>query len=315
MNNSFSWDTEIIGKSEAIKKQLEFIHKVAKSNKSVLILGETGTGKDLTVKRIHELSDRKNKALVAINCTNIPKELFEAELFGYVRGSFTGAVKDKEGLFEAARNGTIFLDEIGDLSLYLQAKILRVIEKRELRRIGETCTRKIYARFIFATNKDLQEEMKKGQFRKDLYYRINVVRFYMSPLKERKEDIPLLVNHILKKERKKGEPKKIIYQEAMKRLMIYDFPGNIRELENIIERACILSEGNVINKKDIMLDNEFVDCEKNRNITPEQLKQTLENCHWNKTKAAIKMGRSRRQIYRLLEKYKMADYIRRNFLL
>jgi len=137
----------------------------------------------------------------------------------------------------------------------------------------------------------------------------------MSPLKERKEDIPLLVNHILKKERKKGEPKKEIYQGAMKRLMIYDFPGNIRELENIIERACILSEGNVINKKDIMLDNEFVDCEKNRNITPEQLIQTLENCRWNKTKAAIKMGKSRRQIYRLLEKYKMADYIRRNFFL
>lgn len=315
MNNSFSWDTEIIGKSEVIKKQLRFIHKVAKSNKSVLILGETGTGKDLTAKKIHELSDRKNKEFMAINCTNIPKELFEAELFGYVRGSFTGAVKDKEGLFEAARYGTIFLDEIGDLSLYLQAKILRVIEKRELRRIGETCTRKIYARFIFATNKDLQEEMKKGQFRKDLYYRINVVRFSMSPLKERKEDIPLLVNHILKKEREKGEPKKEIYQGAMKRLMIYDFPGNIRELENIIERACILSEGNVINKKDIVLDNELVDGEKNRNITPEQLIQTLENCRWNKTKAAIKMGRSRRQIYRLLEKYKMADYIRRNFLL
>ncbi len=194
---------------------------MAKSNKSVLILGETGTGKDLTVKRIHELSDRKYKAFVAINCTNIPKELFEAELFSCVRGSFNGVVKDKEGLFETIRDGSIFLDEIGDLSLYLQAKILRVIEKRKLQRIGETRSRKIYARFIFATNKDLQEEMKKGRFRKDLYHRINVVRFYMSPLKERKEDIPLLVNHILKKERKKGEPKKDIYQGAMKRLMTF----------------------------------------------------------------------------------------------
>lgn len=170
MNIPVSSDTEIVGISLIIKRKLRFIHKAAKSDKSVLILGETGTGKDLTAKKVHELSDRRNKPFVAINCTDIPEELFEAELFGYVRGSFTGAVKDKLGLLEVAKDGTIFFDEIGDLPLFLQAKILRIIEKRELRRIGETNIRKIYARFIFATNKNLQEEMKTGRFRKDLYY-------------------------------------------------------------------------------------------------------------------------------------------------
>ncbi len=166
-----------------IKRKLLFIHKTAKSNKSVLILGEAGTGKDLTAKKVYELNDRKNKPFVAINCTDIPEELFEAELFGYVRGSFAGIVRDKLGLLEVAKGGTIFSDEIGDLPLFLQEKILRIIEKRELRKLGETTIRKIYARFIFATNKNSQEEMKVGGFRKDLYHRINVIKFYMPPLK------------------------------------------------------------------------------------------------------------------------------------
>ena len=312
MNNFTSSKTEIIGTSLVIKKELCSIHKAARTDKNVLILGETGTGKDLAARKIHELSERRNKPFVAINCTNIPEELFEAELFGYVRGSFTGAIKDKLGLLEDARNGTIFLDEIGDLSLNFQSKILRIIEKRELRRIGDTIIRKIFARFIFATNKNFQEEVRTGRFRKDLYYRINVVRFYIPPLKERKEDIPLLVNHILKKERKAGEPLKKIDQWAQKKLMAYDFPGNIRELENIIVRACLLSEKNIVTERDIKLDQELESCKKIVNITPEQLRQTLESCHWNKTKAAIIIGKSRRQLYRLLEKHQMADCIRRN---
>jgi transcriptional regulator with PAS, ATPase and Fis domain len=306
MNNTVSSDTQIVGISLIIKRKLRFIHKAANSDKSVLILGETGTGKDLTAIKIHELSDRRNKPFVAINCTDIPEELFEAELFGYLRGSFTGAVKDKLGLLEVAKNGTIFFDEIGDLSLHLQAKILRMIEKRELRRIGETTVRKIYARFIFATNKNLHEEVKAGRFRKDLYYRINVIKFYIPPLKERKEDIPLLVDHILRKDRKEEEPRKVVYKETLKILMAYDFPGNIRELENIVERACILSEGNIVTGKDIKLDCDSKYCSKTMNITPEQLKKTLENCRWNKTRAASKMGKSRRQFYRLLEKHKMS---------
>lgn len=313
MNSTVSSYTEIVGISLIIKRKLRFIHKAARSDKSVLILGETGTGKDLTAKKIHEMGDRRNKPFVAINCTDIPEELFEVELFGRVRGSFTGAVKDKLGLRESAKNGTIFLDEIGDLSLHLQAKILRMIEKRELRRIGETTVRKIYARFIFATNKNLQEEVKTGRFRKDLYYRINVIKFYIPPLKERKENIPLLVDHILKKNRREGGPKKVIYNETLKILMAYDFPGNIRELENIVERACILSEGNIVTEKDIKLDCDSKYYRKTMNITPEQLRKTLENCCWNKTRAAGKMGKSRRQFYRLLEKHKMSDCIKRNY--
>jgi DNA-binding NtrC family response regulator len=199
------------------------------------------------------------------------------------------------------------------LSLHLQAKILRVIEKRELRRIGETIVRRIYARFIFASNKNLQEEVKAGRFRKDLYYRINVVKFYVPPLKERKEDIPLLVDHILSKERADAKSKKMIYRETMKKLMAYNFPGNIRELENIVERACILSEGNILKGTDIKLDCDSKYCKQSMNITPDQLRKTLENCRWNKTRAANEMGKSRRQFYRLLEKYKMSDYIKKDY--
>lgn len=313
MSNLEQCDTEIIGKSPVIKRQMLFIHKAAKSERNVLILGETGTGKDLTAKRIHELSDRRDKPFVAVDCANIPGELFEAELFGFARGSFTGAVKDKMGLLEAAEDGTIFLDEIGDLSLGLQAKILRIIEKRELRRIGETIIRRVHARLIFATNKKLHEEVKRGTFRKDLYYRINVVRFYIPPLKERKEDIPLLVDYILKKNRKQSDREKKITQNAMEILMKYDFPGNIRELENIIERACILSEVDIITDKEIRFNYETEEYKRNTDITPEKLRQVLENCHWNKTRAAIDIGKSRRQLYRLLEKHKLKNCARRNF--
>jgi len=313
MSNLEHYDTEIIGRSPIIKRQMHFIRTAAKSERNVLILGETGTGKDLTAIKIHELSDRRDKPFVAVDCTNIPGELFEAELFGFARGSFTGALKDKMGLLEAARDGTIFLDEIGDLSLGLQAKILRTIEKRELRRIGETIFRKINARFIFATNRKLQEEVKRGTFRKDLYYRINVVRFYIPPLKERKEDIPLLVDHILEINRKTSGAKKKFSQNAMEVLMKHDFPGNIRELENIIERACILSEGDIITDREIRFNHETEEYKRNTDITPEKLKQVLENCHWNKTKAAVDIGKSRRQFYRLLEKHKLKGFTRRNF--
>jgi len=306
-------ETKIVGTSIVIKKNLEFIKKAAKSDKNVLILGETGTGKDLTAENVHNLSNRRDKPYIAINCANIPEELFEAELFGYLRGSFTGAVKEKQGLLEVAKDGTVFLDEIGDLNSHLQAKILRMIDKRELRRIGETVTRKIYARFIFATNKDLQEEVKLGRFRKDLFFRISVLRFSIPPLRERKEDIPLLVDHIMEKENRKGKTKKEISLCVLKKLMAYNFPGNIRELENIIERAIILSERDKITENDIEFDYEISDYSESHNITTAQLKQILENCRWNKTKAASEMGKSRRQFYRLLEKYQMVDCIRKNY--
>lgn len=306
-------EIKIIGDSLVVKRKLEFIYKAAKSDKNVLVWGETGTGKDLTAKKLHELSDRKNKPFVTINCVNIPEVLFEAELFGYVRGAFTGAVKEKVGLLEIAKDGTIFLDEIGDLSLHFQAKILRIIEEKELRRVGDTILRKIYARFIFATNKNLHEEVKTGNFRKDLYYRINVVRLYIPPLKERKEDIPLLVEHILDRENNERRPKKEISNQALKKLMAYDYPGNIRELENIIEGACVFSERNILSEKDIIFDFDYwPSSNKYLRITPNQLRKTLERCRWNKTKAATEIGKSRRQFYRLLEKYRMEDCIKRN---
>lgn len=306
-------EIKIIGCSMAIKRKQEFINKSAKSDKNVLIWGETGTGKDITAKKLHQLSDRRNKPFVVINCVNIPEGLFESELFGYVRGAFTGATKEKIGLFEIAKDGTIFLDEIGDLSLHLQAKILRIIEEKKLRRIGDTTLRKIYSRFIFATNKNLFEEAKNGRFRKDLFFRINVLRLYIPPLKERKEDIPLLVNHILERENNGKRPKKGISKHTLDKLMSYDYPGNIRELENIIERACVISESNILREKDIVFDFGFEPTsEKNLNITPYQLRKTLEKCRWNKTRAATEIGKSRRQFYRLLDKYQMRDCIRRN---
>ncbi len=304
---------KIIGSSSAIKRKQEFISKSAKSDKNVLIWGETGTGKDITAKKLHLLSDRKSKPFVAVNCVNIPEGLFESELFGYARGAFTGATKEKIGLLEIARDGTVFLDEIGDLSLHFQAKILRIIEEKKLRRIGDTVLRKIYARFIFATNKNLYEEAKNGRFRKDLFYRINVLRLYIPPLKERKEDIPLLVDHILEREDNGEMPKKTISKRALDKLISYDYPGNIRELENIIERACVLSEGNILKEEDIVFDFSFESTsERKLNVTPSELRKTLEKCRWNKTRAATEIGKSRRQFYRLLDKYQMRDCIRRN---
>jgi transcriptional regulator with GAF, ATPase, and Fis domain len=300
-----------MGQVYFLKNQIEIINRVANCGKNVLILGETGTGKDFTAKRIHDMSEKKDKPFVAINCASIPEELFEAELFGYARGSFTGAIKEKQGLFEIAKDGTIFLDEIGDLSSYLQAKILRVIEEREIRRVGEVVQRKVLARFIFATNKELHEEVKQGRFRKDLYFRISVVKFYLPPLRERKEEIPSLVCQILERENTKQRAKKEMSPLALKKLMSYDFPGNIRELENIVERAYIFSKKSRITAIDIRLDHEFERSKRSIPLTSEKLIMALENCRWNKTKTAMEVGRSRRQLYRLLEKHKMADCIRK----
>jgi transcriptional regulator with PAS, ATPase and Fis domain len=294
-----------------LKHRAEIINRVANSDRSVLLLGETGTGKDFTAKRIHELSKKKEQPFVAINCANIPEELFEAELFGFARGSFTGAIREKPGLLEIAKDGTVFLDEIGEMSSYLQAKVLRVIEDREVRRLGETIYRKILARFIFATNKELYEEVEHGRFRKDLYFRISMVKFYLPPLRERREEIPFLVNHILEKENMRQKSTKEISPLALKKLMSYNFPGNIRELENIIKSAYILSNKSRITDADIKLDCWLSGFRGSNYLTAEKLRMTLAECHWNKTRAAKEVGKSRRHFYRLLEKYRLADCIRR----
>ncbi len=296
-------ETQIVGSSKAMDEVFQLIRKIAPSNQNVLIYGETGTGKNLAAKRIHELSQRKTKPLLTINCANIPGELFEAELFGYGKGAYTGAVKEKQGLLETAGSGSVFLDEIGELPLLMQAKLLQTIENKELRRVGETRLRKILARFIFATNKDLQDEVTNGKFRKDLFYRINVVSLYMPPLKKRKEDIPLLVEFFLNKNMVDCCGTNRMSWGAIKKLVDYEFPGNIRELENIVTRALLFKNGKTIFAKDIFFDNASNQYGHRSGITPKRIQEALEHCRWNKTLAAKEIGKSRRQFYRLLEKY------------
>jgi transcriptional regulator with GAF, ATPase, and Fis domain len=289
--------------------------KAAQCDKNVLILGETGTGKDVAAKKIHELGSRARRPFVAVNCASLPEELIEAELFGYARGSFTGAFREKAGLLEVAEEGTVFLDEIGDLPFHLQAKILRVIDNRETRRIGETATRRVGARFIFATNKALDREVRAGKFRKDLYFRINVVLIRLPPLRERREDIPLLAHEFLERENGRTLSQKDLTPGALKRLMAYDFPGNIRELENIIERAFVLSESGIITVDDLKLEGDGLPPGQGRGISAESLRDALTVCRWNKTRTAAEIGKSRRQLYRLLEKHGLDDCIRRAFRL
>jgi len=248
---------QMIGKSPGILKVFKDIGKVAPKDITVLITGESGTGKELVAKAIHFNSGRAHGPFVAINSASIPKELLESELFGYRRGAFTGAVADKKGKIEASAGGTLFLDEIAEMESGLQAKILRFLQEREFSPLGGTDVFKADVRIIGATNKNLQEEVSKGLFREDLYYRFNVVQIKMPPLRERKEDIPLLVKFFLREasERLETEERELS-KEAKAALLKYDWPGNIRELDNVIKRACVLSSGAVIEKKDLLLDED-----------------------------------------------------------
>jgi Transcriptional regulator containing GAF, AAA-type ATPase, and DNA binding domains len=238
---------EIIGKSPALLRLLQLIERVAPTDATVLILGETGTGKELIAKAIHRLSRRSAHAFVKVNSTAIPATLLEAELFGHERGAFTGAIVKRIGRFELANHGTLFLDEIGDMPLELQPKLLRVLQEQEFERLGSARTFKTDVRIIAATNQDLMERIGKGEFRSDLYYRLNVFPVVLPPLRERRDDIALLANHFAQKcARKIGKEILPIPARTMKILMNYDYPGNIRELENIIERAVILARENVL---------------------------------------------------------------------
>lgn len=230
----------ILGKSPKMIELFEILKKVSASNSSVLIQGESGTGKERAARAIHENGVRRTKPFVAVNCGAIPETLIEAELFGHKKGSFTGAIGDRPGLFEQAEGGTLLLDEIGELPLQLQTKLLRVLQEKEFRRIGEATTRKADVRLLTATNRNLGEQVKNGSFREDLYYRINVIQITMPPLRERIEDIPILVEHFFQQLGGKVKPGGVITPGALKMLMNYQFPGNIRELENIIERSLIL---------------------------------------------------------------------------
>jgi two-component system response regulator PilR (NtrC family) len=238
---------QIIGTSSVMQRVYDFISQVADTRINVLVSGASGTGKELVARAIHDQSDRADKPFVAINCGAIPENLLESELFGHVRGSFTGAVSNKEGLFETADNGSLFLDEIGELSMPLQVKLLRVLQEKSIRRVGGTSDRSVNVRLISATNRRLDEEVGAGRFREDLFYRLNVMEIPLPTLAERREDIPLLVSHFVEKFSKEiGKAELPLEAEALDKLMVYDYPGNVRELENIVERAVALSRGDSI---------------------------------------------------------------------
>jgi PAS domain S-box-containing protein len=233
---------DLVGQSPALRNVIRQIDLVAPTEATVLILGESGTGKELVAREIHKRSQRKDRPLIRVNCASIPRELYESEFFGHVKGAFTGAVKDRAGRFEAADGGTLFLDEVGEIPLDLQSKLLRVLQEQQYERVGEERTRHVDVRVIAATNKDLKQEVEAGRFRQDLYYRLNVFPLELSPLRERKEDIPLLAGYLLDVTSKKlhcAQPR--LTKALVGQLQRYNWPGNIRELQNVIERGLILS--------------------------------------------------------------------------
>jgi two-component system response regulator PilR (NtrC family) len=244
----------MIGKSREMQKVYATVKKVASTLANIMVLGESGTGKELVARAIHDSSPRSDKPFVVINCGGIPENLLESELFGYMKGSFTGAHTDKPGLFEVAHGGTIFLDEIAELPPLLQVKLLRAAQEKSFRRIGGTDDIKVNVRIISATNKNLEEKVRDGSFREDLYYRLNVIPLNIPPLRNRKEDIPLLTRHLIDKySREFGKEIRNISSYAMELLMEYPFPGNVRELENIIERSIALETSNIILPENLVL--------------------------------------------------------------
>jgi putative PEP-CTERM system response regulator len=308
----------IIGESPQMKKVLDMVKRVSKSNATVLITGESGTGKELIASAIHYSSHRKDKPYIKVNCGALPENLLESELFGHDKGAFTGAVSKKLGRFERANGGSIFLDEIGELSLAVQVKLLRVLQEKEIERVGGTEVIKADVRIITATNRDLKKMVEEGTFREDLYYRLNVIPIELPPLRERKEDIRLLVEYFLEKHCKDMGRKKInISKDALNILTDYSWKGNIRELENIIERVVILNSSELIDKND--LPREILsknNTEFKFNLPPDGVKleeveksfimQALKRCDNNQTKAAKLLGITRHTLIYRMEKYNIS---------
>lgn len=302
---------QIIGQSSGMQKVFEVIRKVARTKSNVLITGKSGTGKELVARAIHSLAADNNSRFVAVNCSAIPEGLLESELFGHKKGSFTSAVEDKKGLFESAHNGTLFLDEIGYMPMSCQVKLLRAVEQRQILPVGSTEPVDIDLRLIAATNKDLLDEIEKGRFREDLYYRMNVVGIHLPPLRERKEDIPLLVEHFLSKyNAEMGKHCMGVSDEAMRLLMSYEWKGNIREMQNVIERAVIFAENNVIEASNIGPIGSTLTSlsEKNESLQSavkayerELIYRILNKCDWNKAEAAKALGVGLSSLYRKID--------------
>ena len=277
---------EMIGQSRVLRDIEGQVEKIGKSNASVLIEGETGTGKELVARAIHEKSDRSHKTFVKVNCASIPKELFESEFFGHVKGAFTGAFQERLGRFQLADSGTLFLDEVSEIPLELQSKLLRVLQEGCFERVGEDKTRKLDVRVIAASNRNFDEEMRQGRFRKDLYYRLAVALVFIPPLRERKEDIPLLASHFWEKFTKAlARPlEKPLTPDNLKQLQNYDWPGNIRELQNVIERALVISSGENISfdlkNKNIAAVATVIPDEQRKAQEKENVLAALEKCCW-----------------------------------
>jgi len=274
----------------------------------VLIVGESGTGKELFAHAIHKLSRRKDGPLIKVNCSALPETLLESELFGYVKGAFTDAKKDKPGRFKLAEGGTIFLDEIGDVSVAVQVKLLRVIEQKEFEPLGATYTEKVDVRIIAATNRDLEEMVKDGRFREDLYYRLNVMKVELPPLRERRDDIPLLVEHFIQKYNKKmGKEIEGVSEEAMRLLLNHTYPGNVRELENILEHAFILCKGRIILPEHLPhylhAKAPSLPAASLREWEREMIKEALRRSGGNITSAARELGIHRTTLWRKMKKY------------
>lgn len=299
----------IVGESPAFADVIELTRRIADSDVPVLIEGESGTGKELFAKALHYWSSRSEEPFVAINSGALPEQLLESELFGHVKGAFTGANQDKKGLVEAADGGTLFLDELGEMPLALQVKLLRFLESSDFRRVGDVRERKVKVRVVAATNRNMEEEVVQGHFREDLFYRLNVVKLSIPPLRNRKEDIPLLINYFIKQEK---NPEKTLAPEALIELQNYDFPGNVRELHHLVERGLLLSRNNRIEVADLLLPNrkQGGHPEKRPLCTLEELEKehienVLANLNWNKTKTAEVLGISVRNLYRKIDQYQI----------
>ena len=312
--------SSIIGQSEAMQQVFDVIRKVADTRSNVLICGESGTGKELVARAIHYNSARSQMPFVAVNCSAMPETLLESELFGHMKGSFTGAMANKAGLFEIANGGTIFLDEIGDMTMATQVKLLRVIQEREFRRVGGTQDVKVDVRIVAATNRDLERAVAEGAFREDLYYRLDVIPIRLPPLRMRTGDIPLLVQHFLERfSKESGKPSPAMTPDAVQALVSHEFRGNVRELENLIERAVAFSTGGAITADDVRawlhkpaavqayptdlpaegLDLEGLICK----IEKDLLMKALERSGWVKKKAARLLQLNTRSFRYRLEKY------------
>ena len=308
----------IVGNSPQMARVFEVIEKVAPTEATVLITGESGTGKELVARSIHARSPRKDAPFIAVNCSAIPRDLLESELFGHIKGAFTGAIKDRAGKFELADNGTIFLNEIGELPLELQPKLLRAIQERAIEPVGGGEQKKLDLRIIAATNLDMNKAISDGIFREDLYYRIAVIPLHLPPLRERTEDIPLLLRHFCQKH---GAAETFFDSEATALLASYAWPGNVRELENLVERLLIMRSSNILTLNDIpdnLLKNERstspvkminlpVDGYSLEKLEEEIVKEALDRCDWNQTAAARFLRIPRHTLIYRMEKYKIVS--------